>query len=63
VIAEVGDLGVAAAPRSIEVVEFLLQRGYQAWEWRAGALHPHAVQEQYDASNLIFIHQERTQDV
>ena len=63
VIAEVGDLGVAAAPRSIEVVEFLLQRGYQAWEWCTGALHPHTVREQYEAGNLIFIHQEQTQDV
>ena len=63
VIAEVGDLGVDSAPKSAQMVDFLCKQGYQAWEWRAGTLHPHAVQDQYEAGNLIFIHQERTQDV
>jgi len=62
VIVEVGDLGMPAAPRSAQVIEFLCARGYQAWEWHAGMLHPHTLREHYAAGNLIFVHPESNND-
>lgn len=52
---EVGDIeGAESLPRSKEVVEYLLAKGYQAWEFHGGKLIQHQITDNYAYDNLIF---------
>ncbi|QBJ98195.1 FkbM family methyltransferase [Rhodococcus sp. ABRD24] len=51
---EVGDLDVAGAPRSRELVDTVLAAGYRAWELRRGQPVPHVPLAVYGYQNLIF---------
>ncbi|MBH0780854.1 FkbM family methyltransferase [Nocardia bovistercoris] len=51
---EVGDLEVAGAPHSRELVETVIAAGYRVWELRDGEPVPHQPREVYDYQNLIF---------
>jgi FkbM family methyltransferase len=57
---EIGDTGLSNAPKSIEVISFLQQLGYDPFEVRDGKLVPHALLNNYQKDaltcyNLLFI--------
>lgn len=52
---EVGDFDLPNAPSSRTTIEFLLERGYEALEFRGGQIVPHSPRDRYDYTNLFFI--------
>ncbi len=52
---EVGDLEVAAAPASRELIAFLAARGYRALEFTGSGFEPHEPRESYPPGNLFFV--------
>jgi FkbM family methyltransferase len=53
---EVGDDGVNNAPLSLSLVEFLVNRGYKAFEFRAGNIVPHLIKDgKYRFGNILFL--------
>jgi FkbM family methyltransferase len=53
---EVGDLGIPGVVRSLDSVLFLLERGYDAYEYRHTEFLPHRLRsEPYDCGNLFFL--------
>jgi FkbM family methyltransferase len=57
---EVGDVGVAEAPRSRELVEKVVAFDYRSYELRDGRLVPHEPRDEYGYENIVFIPAERT---
>jgi FkbM family methyltransferase len=54
---EVGDMGVEDAPRSRDILDFLIQRGYHPYEFRGAELVPHYVKgDDYQYDNILFIY-------
>lgn len=51
---EVGDLDVPGAPSSRELVDTLLEAGYEPWELHRGTPVPHRPQSRYAYQNLLF---------
>lgn len=51
---EVGDLAVAGAPSSRELVDTLTAADYEPWELRGGVPVPHRPQTHYEYQNLLF---------
>ncbi|MEV7196965.1 FkbM family methyltransferase [Streptomyces sp. NPDC093510] len=51
---EVGDLDVTDAPSSRELVDTLMDAGYEPWELRRGTPVPHRPQTRYAYQNLLF---------
>jgi FkbM family methyltransferase len=57
---EIGDTGLLNAPKSIEIINFLIDLGYGVFEFRDGKIVPHALQNTYDKKflscyNLLFV--------
>jgi FkbM family methyltransferase len=53
---EVGDVDGAEAPcTSRELISYLLERGYQAFQHRSGRIEPHLAKDRYTYDNLLFI--------
>ena len=52
---EVGDMGIEGVPLSKEIVRFLMEKGYQPYEYRDGDIIVHQPQERYDHNDLFFI--------
>ena len=52
---EVGDFGLSGAGESGECVRFLLDRGYQCFEYRDGTLHALRERSTYADDNLLFV--------
>jgi FkbM family methyltransferase len=53
---EVGDVDGAEAPcTSRELISYLLERGYQAFQHREGRIEPHVSKDRYAYDNLLFI--------
>ena len=44
-------------------ITFLLNHGYQAFEYHAGAIVPHRLRDSYGYTNLLFAHPRRAQDL
>jgi FkbM family methyltransferase len=56
IIVEVGDLnGVASPSNSMEIVRWLYQQGYDAYEAQGGKLVLHEVKDRYEYGNLLFL--------
>lgn len=55
IIVEVGDLSEAAPMSSKDIVKWLIQQGYDAYEARGGNLVPHEAKDQYEYGNLLFM--------
>lgn len=53
---EVGDLDVEGAIKSKQIVRFLTDRGYEAFEYKDGKIVRHDIQDKYDCNNIFFIH-------
>lgn len=51
---EVGDLDVAGAPTSRELVDTLVNAGYEPWELHRGTPAPHRPRNHYTYQNLLF---------
>lgn len=49
---EIGDTGLVDAPKSIEIINYLLNLGYSAFEFNNGKIVPHQLQKNYDKVNL-----------
>lgn len=56
---EVGDYDLEGVHSSAELVAFLADRSYSAWEWRGGALVRHQPKERYQQDNMLFVPAER----
>jgi FkbM family methyltransferase len=52
---EVGDSSLDGYPRSREPVQFLIERGYQPYEFRQGRFLKHAPRDSYQWDNLMFV--------
>ncbi|MFX0133321.1 MAG: FkbM family methyltransferase [Candidatus Hodarchaeota archaeon] len=53
---EVGDKGVNGVPRSKDIINFLIDRGYQPYEFKEGKIVHHIVKnEPYQYENIIFL--------
>lgn len=52
---EVGDFDVPEVPPSRDVIRFLLDRGYKAFEYREGKIVRHDVRADYPDGNLLFL--------
>ena len=52
---EVGDLQVSEAKLSRDVITWLLDRDYKAFEFVGNQLVPHVLRPQYEYDNLIFL--------
>ncbi len=56
---EVGDLDVPGAPRSAELVEFMVGHDYRAYELSDGIPRPHRLRSSYEYDNLVFVAAEK----
>jgi len=59
-VVEIGDTGLSNAPKSIEIISFLLDLGYSAFQFQNGGIVPHSILESYDKKslscyNLLFV--------
>jgi hypothetical protein len=52
---EVGDVSPEAPVSSRELVQFLVARGYQAFEYAGGSIIPHQVRQTYEYDNILFV--------
>jgi FkbM family methyltransferase len=52
---ETGDYGWTGAGATRECIRFLLERGYQCFEYGAGRLMPHRQKSSYGYDNLLFL--------
>jgi FkbM family methyltransferase len=53
---EVGDLGVKDAPKSKDLINFLVRKGYQPYEFIKGSILPHIPKNShYNYANILFI--------
>lgn len=52
---EVGDMDVAGSLSSREIINYVLDKGYQAYEFKDGKIQNHLTQERYDYSNIFFV--------
>ena len=59
---EVGDILPDAPVLSRELVQYMLDRGYQAFEYAGGAIIPHKVRDKYTYDNILFVPNSRTAD-
>lgn len=55
ITAEVGDIEVEGAPRSRDVVAFVLEHGYTCFQMSGSELIPHQLQQRYEYDNLVFV--------
>jgi hypothetical protein len=44
------------ARNSRDDIVFLLNHGYEVFEYQAGAIIPHRLRERYEYTNLLFVH-------
>ena len=52
---EVGDDGIEGVPTSRELVEYLIDQGYKAFEFNAASISKHKLRDRYDWDNLLFL--------
>lgn len=52
---EVGDFDIEGVPRSKELVEFLINKGYQPYEYRGGKIVAHRLKDKYSYDNILFL--------
>jgi FkbM family methyltransferase len=52
---EVGDMDVPGAPRSRDTISHLLERDYQAYEYRDRRIVPHQLQDTYAYADILFL--------
>ena len=53
---EVGDMGVKDVPASKDLINFLLNKGYQPYEFKEGNILKHALKnKQYQYDNILFL--------
>ena len=52
---EVGDVGIKELPTSKDLVSFLSEKGYQAYEFRGGSFSKHSIRDWYDWDNILFL--------
>ena len=53
---EVGDY-VDNEAGSKEIIEYLIDRNYQPYEFQKGKILPHKIKDKYEYDNLLIIHQ------
>ena len=56
IIVEMGDFDVPGAPSSRQVAQHLQQLHYRPFDVREGKISPHTLQETYEYTNLLFVH-------
>ncbi len=56
---EIGDMDVAGARSTLEIIDEMARLGYTPFEWRENALAPHQRREKYEYDNLVFVPGER----
>ena len=59
-VVEIGDTGLSNAPKSIEIISFLLNLGYSVFQFHNGTIVPHSILKSYDKNslscyNLLFV--------
>jgi len=60
IIVEVGDIdGAASSPNSREIIRWLNEQGYVAYEAHGGELVPHELMDKYEYGNLLFLAKRR----
>lgn len=53
---EVGDMNVEGVPTCKELIEFLINKGYQPYEYKDGRILPHLIgEEPYQYENILFL--------
>jgi FkbM family methyltransferase len=52
---EVGDMGIEGVKPSHETIKYLLERGYEAYEYNGTSIVKHKLRDQYDYDNLLFL--------
>lgn len=52
---EVGDIGVNDVPRSNDLIDFLINRGYQPYEFRADKIYKHEIKNAFNYTNILFV--------
>jgi FkbM family methyltransferase len=58
VTVEVGDFEIADVPSSAALLDIILAKGYRAYEFRAGRIHPHSRRSVYKYDNILLLPQE-----
>ena len=53
---EIGDLGVQGAKKSKIIIEYVLNYGYEVFEFNNSILRPHKLRDKYNYGNLLFKH-------
>ena len=56
---EIGDLGVVGARKSKDVIKYILDYGYEVFEFKSNKLKSHKIKENYNYGNLIFKHPQK----
>ena len=56
---EVADVGVWSPVPCRDLVSFLIQRGYKAFECQGETVRPHELRETYEYDNLLFVPEEK----
>lgn len=51
---EIGDLGVVGARKSKDVIKYILDYGYEVFEFNSNNFSPHKLKQVYDYGNLVF---------
>jgi hypothetical protein len=51
---ELGDMNVEDVPTSKELIKFLIDKGYQAYEYKDGKILPHVIRDELYSYMIIF---------
>ena len=57
---EVGDMDIEGAKSSRDCIQYLIERGYQAYEYKEGRIIRHKLKERYFYDNILFLPEKRS---
>lgn len=55
VTVEVGDFDIEGAPASVELLDVLIMRGYQPFEFHDGSIRRHVLRDRYEYDNILLV--------
>lgn len=52
---EVGDMDIEGVKSSRDCIQYLIERGYQAYEYKEGHILKHRLRDRYSYDNILFL--------